>query len=1031
MELIAKTLYGLEEILAKELIELGANDVQIGRRMVLFTGGKDLLYKANFHCRTALRILKPIATFQAKNPDEVYEKVKEIDWQKYIPGKKTFAIDAVIHSETFTHSKFVAYRVKDAIVDSFTEKELPRPSVRINNPDVQLHVHISHTECTIALDSSGESLHKRGYRMEETEAPLNEVLAAGMILKTGWKGESNFVDPMCGSGTLLIEAVLIALNIAPGVFRSQYAFEKWDDFDAALFEQISTDDSHEKPFLFKAYGSDISPKAISAASRNVKNAGLSKYIELKVLPFQQMTEAPATGILITNPPYGERLNPNDLMQLYAMIGERLKHVFTGYDAWIISSNLEGFDNIGLKPSSKCKLINGALDCEYRQYQLFSGKHHAFKEETGRKLALKKITCLFAFILSTLMTVSAQGKQFTLEDLIPGGNTYAQFTPKTEQDVKWKGDSLLFFTKEEKWLASPSTPDEKALFSSEEVLKKEDSTKEILQSIQNAEGNKKDVIYGESVHRNEFGITDGKFWSPNRNYLAFYRMDESMVGDYPLVDISAREAQLKNIKYPMAGRTSHEVTVGIYSMESKKTIYLNTGEPKDHYLTNISWNPSEKYIYIAEINREQNHLQLNKYSVENGEKTANLFEEHNDRYVEPEHPLLFLKKTPGQFIWQSKRDGYNHLYLYNTDGQLLKQLTSGNADVTEVLGLDAEEKNLFIVSNESNPIEFQVYKINLKTGKKSQLTFEPGVHRPQLSESGKYIIDKYANLTTPLNIDLIHTANGKIQRLHTAKNPYSEYILPEISLGSLKSADERTDLYYRLVKPVNFNPNQKYPVIVYVYGGPHSQMVVNSWLGGVRGWDMYMAQKGYMVFTLDNRGTSNRGFAFESIIHRQLGVTESADQLRGIEFLKSLPYVDSGRIGVHGWSYGGFMTTNLLLHHPEIFKTGVAGGPVIDWKYYEIMYGERYMDTPEDNPEGYEQADMNRLAGNLKGHFLVIHGDEDGTVVWQNSLSFLKACIAAGTYPDYFVYPGQEHNMRGRDRVHLHEKITRYFEDYLK
>jgi putative N6-adenine-specific DNA methylase len=377
-EIIAKTLYGLEEILAEELIELGANDIQIGRRMVSFSGNKEILYKANFYCRTALRILKPIATFKTKNPDEVYEQIKKIDWIKYIPLKKTFAVDAVVHSEIFTHSKFVAYRVKDAIVDWFTEKELPRPSVRINNPDLQLHIHISHTDCTISLDSSGESLHKRGYRTEETEAPLNEVLAAGMILKTGWKGESNFVDPMCGSGTLLIEAILIALNIAPGIFRSKYAFEKWDDFDKDLFESISTDDTHEKEFKFKAYGSDISSKAISAATKNVKNAGLSKYVELKVLPFHQMNEAPEKGILVTNPPYGERLNPHDLAQIYSTIGERLKHVFTGYEAWIISSFREGFDKIGLKPTSKQKLINGALECEYRQYQIFSGKHKEFK-----------------------------------------------------------------------------------------------------------------------------------------------------------------------------------------------------------------------------------------------------------------------------------------------------------------------------------------------------------------------------------------------------------------------------------------------------------------------------------------------------------------------------------------------------------------------------------------------------------------------------------------------------------------------------
>jgi putative N6-adenine-specific DNA methylase len=393
MELVAKTLYGLEEILAKELIELGANDVQLGRRLVSFTGDKAMLYRANFFCRTALRILKPIAAFKAKTPDEVYEEVKKIEWAHFIHPKKTFAIDAVVNSETFTHSKFVAYRTKDAVVDWFTNQELPRPSVRINNPDVQLHVHISHNDCTISLDSSGDSLHKRGYRTEETEAPLNEVLAAGMILKTGWKGDTNFVDPMCGSGTLLIEAALIALNIAPGVFRTKYAFERWDDFDADLFEAISTDDSREHPFTFKVYGSDISPKAIAIAAQNVKNAGLGKYIELKVLPFQQMAEAPQPGILVTNPPYGERLNPDDLIQMYGMMGERFKHVFTGYDAWVISSNLEGFDAIGLKPESKCKLINGALDCEYRQYHIFEGKHKEYKAEAANQLQLKKASQL--------------------------------------------------------------------------------------------------------------------------------------------------------------------------------------------------------------------------------------------------------------------------------------------------------------------------------------------------------------------------------------------------------------------------------------------------------------------------------------------------------------------------------------------------------------------------------------------------------------------------------------------------------------
>jgi len=377
-EMVAKTLYGLEELLAAELIDLGANNVQIGRRMVSFEGNTELLYKSNFHCRTALRILKPILHFKAQNPDEVYEQIKKLDWSEYLPNKKTFAIDSVVYSEIFTHSKFVAYRAKDAIVDSFTEQEKSRPAVRINNPDLQLHLHISQNECTLALDSSGESLHKRGYRMEAGEAPLNEVLAAGMILKTGWKGECPFVDPMCGSGTLLIEAALIALNIAPGVFRNQFAFEKWDDFDEELFEQVSSDDSHEKTFQFKCYGFDSSIDAISAATKNVKSAGLSRYIELKIKSLQQLTNNPGKGILITNPPYGERMNPRDLMNLYATIGERLKHVFPGYDAWIISANPEGLENIGLKPESKMKLINGDLNCEYRHYQLFSGKHKEYK-----------------------------------------------------------------------------------------------------------------------------------------------------------------------------------------------------------------------------------------------------------------------------------------------------------------------------------------------------------------------------------------------------------------------------------------------------------------------------------------------------------------------------------------------------------------------------------------------------------------------------------------------------------------------------
>jgi len=371
--MVAKTLYGLEDVLAEELTTIGAKDVTIGRRMVSFYGDKGMLYKANFNCRTALRILKPLATFKADHADDVYEGVKKITWDQFLTTEKTFAVEAVVYSETFNHSKFVAYRTKDAIADYFFEKYNKRPSVRINNPDFYIHIHISHNDCTVSLDSSGESLHKRGYRISQVSAPLNEVLAAGMILKTGWRGESHFIDPMCGSGTLLIEAAMIAMNIAPGVFRKEFAFERWPDFDSELFEEIYSDDSTERVFNYKCYGSDISPEAINKAQKNVKNTSLSKYIELKTLPFQQYSQPPKPGILVMNPPYGERISGDDLNELYAMIGERLKHAFMGYQAWIISNNDAYFDLIGLRPKQRIRLMNGDLECEYRCYELFGGK----------------------------------------------------------------------------------------------------------------------------------------------------------------------------------------------------------------------------------------------------------------------------------------------------------------------------------------------------------------------------------------------------------------------------------------------------------------------------------------------------------------------------------------------------------------------------------------------------------------------------------------------------------------------------------
>lgn len=542
---------------------------------------------------------------------------------------------------------------------------------------------------------------------------------------------------------------------------------------------------------------------------------------------------------------------------------------------------------------------------------------------------------------------------------------------------------------------------------------------------------KGIVSGQSVHRNEFGINKGIFWSPQGNLLAFYRMDETMVTDYPLVDVSARVAKLKDIKYPMAGMKSHHVTVGVFNPATKQTIFLKTGTPKEKYLTNIAWSPDEKSIYIAEVNRGQDTCMLKSYDAVTGKLLTTLFTETHPKYVEPENPVLFLKNDAGKFIWQSERDGHNHLYLYDTTGKLLKQLTTGDWDATSILGFDEKGENLFYVSTEASPIERHAYKLNLKNGKREKLTKEEGMHYPSLSGSGKYLCDIYNSQYNPGKVGITETKSNKTNIFYTAKNPYGDRVMPEVTLGSLKANDGKTDLYYRLVKPLDFDPNKKYPVIIYVYGGPHSQMVNNSWMAAVGGWHLFMAQKGYVVFTLDNRGTTYRGLDFENATHRQLGVVETQDQMTGVNFLKSQPYVDTDRIGVHGWSFGGFMTLNMMLRHSDIFKVGVAGGPVTDWKYYEVMYGERYMDSPQENPEGYKETSMIRRAGDLKGRLLLIHGDEDPTVVMQHNLEFIAACIKKGTHPDLFIYPGQEHNMVGRDRIHLHEHITRYFDDFLK
>lgn len=562
---------------------------------------------------------------------------------------------------------------------------------------------------------------------------------------------------------------------------------------------------------------------------------------------------------------------------------------------------------------------------------------------------------------------------------------------------------------------------------------------------------KDVVYGQAVHRNEFGIMKGTFWSPKGTYLAFYRMDQSMVTDYPQVNTTARIAELVPDKYPMAGMTSHKVTVGIYNVKDGKTIYLQAGDPTDRYFTNISWGPDEKSVFVIELNRDQNHAQLVQYDAVSGQKIGVLYEEKHARYVEPQHPLIFLPWDDSQFIYQTQRDGFNHLYLMDTKTKLTGEwktgkdsedqyceylkaipLTEGNWLVQDVLGFNASRKEIIIASTEISPLQTNIFSLNVKNGKRTLIGMEDGTHQVKLSASGTYLIDYFTSNNVPREISILPTTGKKGTTLFTATDPLKEnYNLPEITVGTIKAADGETDLYYRLIKPVNFDPNKKYPAIIYVYGGPHAQMIHNTRFYDARGWDLYMAQQGYVMLTVDNRGSDNRGIKFENCTFRHLGTEEMKDQVQGAKFLQSLPYVDADKIGVHGWSFGGFMTTNLMLTYPDIFKVGVAGGPVIDWQFYEVMYGERYMDTPQANPEGYKESNLRLKAGNLKGRLEVIIGGMDPTCVPQHSISFLRACIDAGTHPDFFIYPEDGHNMMGRDRVHLHEHITRYFLDHLK
>ena len=545
---------------------------------------------------------------------------------------------------------------------------------------------------------------------------------------------------------------------------------------------------------------------------------------------------------------------------------------------------------------------------------------------------------------------------------------------------------------------------------------------------------KNIVSGQAIARSEFGITKGTFWSPQGNKLAFYQKDETQVADYPLVDITVTPAKLHNIKYPMNGLGSEEPAVGVYDLKRNKTVYLQLFEKagKEHYATNLTWGPAEKYVYLAEINRDQNHMWFNKYDAVTGAFVQTLFEETNDKWTEPEHPAFFIpNKKNNEFIWLSERDGYMNLYKYNTDGKLLKQLTHNKWVTNDIIGFSPKGKYAYITGTGTDARDNHLFKVNTRNGKIKQLTTEAGQHYTQLSADGKYILDNYSHPDVPRKIFLKNEKGRNLATLLVSDNPVADYnINPRPEMFTIQG-EYGDKLYARMFKPADFDSSKKYPVLVYVYGGPHAQLVTNRWLGGAPLWMPWLASQGYIVFTVDGHGSANRGFAFESVIHRQLGKVEMKDQIHGVEYLKSLPYVDGNRIAVHGWSFGGFMTSSLLTTYPDVFTAGVAGGPVTDWKWYEVMYGERYMDRFQQNPEGFKETSVLNKIKNLKAKLLTIHGYQDDVVVPQHNIALQREAIKNGIQMDFYLYPTAKHNVYGRDRVHLMKKVLDYIMQYNK
>ena len=609
-----------------------------------------------------------------------------------------------------------------------------------------------------------------------------------------------------------------------------------------------------------------------------------------------------------------------------------------------------------------------------------------------------------WIDASTILVSENGKYFTYSLTSKSGKSI-QETPETAENQTFdktkqklaftEGNNLFFFNKNK----------EKVTVTNE---------------------SNKGIVSGQTISRNEFGINGGIFWSPRSSYLAFYQKDETEVTNYPLLDINETPGKSVSIKYPMIGQKSEKPRVGIYNLSTGKTVFIKPKNNADDYLTNLSWTPDEKYVLIAELNRGQNDMYLNVYDANSGAFVRTILNETSDKWVEPEHEAFFPNEKSNNFVWHSEKDGFQNLYYYSIDGKLIKKLTSNKFPAREIISANTAGTEIYFKATGPNPTNMLVYKVDLK-GKQTLITKDEGVHNVAISSDYNWIFDEFSNHSTPSK-SLLYNKSLKATTLLESKNKYDGYEMGTAEIKTIKAADGTTDLYTRLIKPSNFDPNKKYPVMVYVYGGPHAQMITNSYLDGANLWMYWMAEQGYLVFTVDNRGSDNRGFAFESVIHGRCGANEIDDQIKGVEYLKTLPYVDGNRLAVHGWSYGGFMTSSLMLRKPDAFKVGVAGGPVVDWKWYEVMYGERYMDTPAENQKGFDEASVLNYVKDLKGKLLLIHGTNDDVVLEQHNLALVKKFVEAGKQVDYFPYPMHKHNVTGKDRVHLMTKVLNYIID---